>query len=98
MIWRTVGFLAVTLQRQNFQVLAGCAPTLESQVHGRLGWPLSETPEFWRAAPEGALAWAAAEFELPSTRRGGREEDGDGETPALSQGGAGHLRAAGLRL
>ena len=78
MIWRTVGFLAVTLQRQNFQVLAGCAPTLESQVHGRLGWPLSETPEFWRAAPESALAWAAAEFELPSARRGGRDEDGDG--------------------
>ena len=98
MIWRTVGFLAVTLQRQNFQVLAGCAPTLESQVHGRLGWPLSEPPEFWRAAPEGALAWGAAEFELPSARPGGWEEDGDGESPALSQGGAGHLRAAGLRL
>ena len=95
MIWRTVGFMAVTLQRQNVQVLVGCAPTLESQVHGRLGWPLSETPEFWGAAPEGALAWAAAEFELPSARRGGREEDRDGETPALSQGGAGHLRAAG---
>ena len=48
-----------------------------------------------RGPGEGALAWAAAEFELPSARRVGREEDGDGETPALSQGGAGHLRAAG---
>ena len=64
---------------------------------GRLGWPLSETPGFWRAAPEGALAWAAAEFELPSARRVGREEDGDGETPALSQGGA-ELHDAGVPL
>lgn len=30
MLWRTVGFLSVTLQRQNFQVLAGCALDLAS--------------------------------------------------------------------
>ena len=47
MLWRSVGFLSVTLQRQNFQVLAGCAPTLEEEVVGRLGRPLSEVPEFW---------------------------------------------------
>ena len=52
MLWRTAGFLSVTLQRQNFQVLAGCAPSLAEQVDGRLGRPLSEEPEFWRAAPE----------------------------------------------
>ena len=34
MLWRTVGFLSVTLQRQNFLVLAGCAPTLATQVEG----------------------------------------------------------------
>ena len=62
----------------------------------RLCRPLSEVPEFWRAAPESALAWAAAEFELPSTRRGGREEDEDGETPALSQGGGGAPAGCGI--
>ena len=45
MLWRTVGFLSVTLQRQQFQVLAGCAPTLGDEVAGRLGNPLSEVPE-----------------------------------------------------
>ena len=73
MLWRTVGFLSVTLQRQNFQVLAGCAPTLEHQVQGRLGRPLSEVPEFWRAAPEAAVLWGAEEFGYPpSPRPGGR--------------------------
>ena len=42
------GFLSVTLQLQNFHVMAGCAPGLEEQVSGRLGRPLSETPEFSR--------------------------------------------------
>ena len=55
MLWRTVGFLSVTLQRQNFQVLAGCAPSLAEQVEGRLGRPLSEALEFWPAAPAEAL-------------------------------------------
>lgn len=57
MLWRTVGVLAVTLQRQNFQVLAGCAFGLEHEVRGRLGRTLSEEPQFWRAAPEEALDW-----------------------------------------
>ena len=65
MLWRTVGFLSVTLQRQTFQVLAACAPALQHAVEGRLGRPLSETPEFWRAAPEAALQWSAEEFGFP---------------------------------
>ena len=43
--WRTVGLQAATLQRQNAQVRTGCAPSLGSQVPGRLGWHWSEAPE-----------------------------------------------------
>jgi len=95
MLWRSVGFLSVTLQRHNFQVLAGCAPSLAEQAVGRLGRPLSEVPEFWRAAPEVALRWSAEEFEFPPSSRADPSvgaEDGGDET------GAGHLRAAGIRL
>ena len=70
MLWRTVGFLSVRLQRQNFQTLAACAPALRHAVEGRLGRPLSEDPEFWRAAPEAALQWSAEKF---ATRRSGDE-------------------------
>merc|ERR1712093_193225 len=65
MLWRTVGFLSVTLQRQQFEVLAGCAPTLGAEETGRLGNPLSEAPEFWRAAPDAAVDWGAEELDLP---------------------------------
>ena len=83
-------FLSVTLQRQQFQVLAGCAPTLADEVTGWLGNPLSETPEFWRAAPEAAVDWSAEELDLPpSPRLGEAEED------LVSTG---LLRASGLRL
>ena len=83
-------FPSVTLQRQQFQVLAGCAPTLADEVTGRLGNPLSETPEFWRAAPEAAVDWSAEELDLPlPPRLGGAEED------LVSTG---LLRASGLRL
>ena len=75
MLWRTVGFLSVTLQRQQFQVLAGCAPTLADEVTGRLGNPLSETPEFWRAAPEAAVDWSAEELDLPPPPRLGEAEE-----------------------
>ena len=81
MLWRTVGFLAVTLQRQQFQVLAGCAPTLGNEAVGQLGNPLSEAPEFWRAAPEAAVDWGAVEFDLPpvaSARERGGGAAGDG--------------------
>ena len=95
MLWRSVGFLSVTLQRQNFQVLAGCAPTLEHQVQGRLGRPLSEVPEFWRAAPEAAVLWGGEEFGYPPSPRGGSVEPAD---PDLLHSAAGHVRAAGFRL
>jgi hypothetical protein len=97
MLWRTIGFLSVTLQRQNFQVLAGCAPSLGDQVQGRLGRPLSEDPELWRAAPEAAVLWGGDEFDYPPSPRAGAQ---DLEVPELGpqHSGVGHLRAAGLRL
>ena len=99
MLWRTVGFLSVTLQRQNFQVLAGCAPSLEHQVQGRLGRPLSEVPEFWRAAPEAAVLWGEEEFEYPPSPRGGSQEEADPDLDLdLLHSAAGHVRAAGFRL
>ena len=87
--------MAVTLQRANFQVLAGCAPTLETQVQGQLGRPLSEIPEFWRAAPEEAVAWGGEEVGYPPSPRG--QSLGPDEPDSLPSGG-GHLRAAGIRL
>ena len=85
------------LQRQQFQVLAGCAPTLEHQVQGRLGRPLLEVPEFWRAAPEEALLWGSDEFGFPPSPRGRLPDVGDMEGDHL-RAAAGHMRAAGLRL
>jgi hypothetical protein len=97
MLWRSVGFLSVTLQRQNFQVLAGCAPTLEHQVQGRLGRPLSEVPEFWRAAPEAAVLWGGEELGYPPSPRGDALEP-VGPDSDLLHSAAGHVRAAGMRL
>jgi len=94
LLWRSVGLLAVTLQRQTYQVLAGCAPARAAQEAGRLGRPLSEVPEYWRAAPEAALDWGAAEFDLPPPRRAEAREGADD----LGASSRGHLRAAGLRL
>ena len=97
MLWRSVGFLSVTLQRQNFQVLAGCAPTLEQEVEGRLGRPLSEVPEFWRAAPAAAVLWGGDQFGYPPRPQDGSLDLADHDPdPGLSA--AGHLRAASLRL
>ena len=91
MLWRTVGFLSVTLQRQQFQVLAGSAPTtLGEEEAGRLGNPLSEVPEFWRAAPDAAVDWGAEELDLPPPPR-----PGDVADELVSTG---LLRASGLRL
>jgi len=99
MLWRSVGFLSVTLQRQNFQVLAGCAPTLEEEVVGRLGRPLSEVPEFWRAAPEPAVLWGGEEFEYPPSPRGRSPQQPVLDPDCAPQhSAAGHLRAAGIRL
>ena len=60
---------------------------------GRLGRPLSEAPEFWRAAPEEALDWGAEEFDY----RPGRESP-PYEAEELGWSAEGHLHAAGLRL
>ena len=71
MLWRTVGFLSVTLQRQNFLVLSGCVPVLAGRVTGQLGRPLSEIPEFWRAAPDAPGLWGARRVRVPAgTSRG----------------------------
>ena len=94
MLWRSVGFLSVILQRQNFQVLIGCIPGAAELVEGLLGRPLSEEPEFWRAAPEPALEWGADEFDLPPPV----PIQGDVAEEEEFRGASGHLRAAGLRL
>ena len=97
MLCRSVGFLAVTLQRHNFHVLAGCAPSLEQQVVGQLGRPLSEVPEFWRAAPSAAVLWGGDEFGYPPSPRTAEPELAGSASSALHSA-AGHLRAAGVRL
>ena len=93
MLWRTVGFLSVTLQRQNFQVLAGFALSLVDQIEGRLGRPLSEVPEFWRAAPEEAVLWGSDEFGFPPSPRSGPQAL-SGQDFDLMHAAAGNLRHA----
>ena len=96
MLWRSVGFLAVALQRHTLGVLAGWAPDLAGQVVGRLGRPLSEAPEFWRAAPQSAIDWGAEEFDLPPPL--GTGTAAGGECGFDLRSAAGHLRAAGMRM
>ena len=100
MLWRAVGLLSVTLKRQNFQVLAVCYADLPDDVQCRLGRPLSEEPEFWRAAPEEPLQWGAEEFGFPLPMTGG-DTSGPGpaeEGASLGAVAEGHLRAAGRPL
>lgn len=99
-LWRTVGLLVVILQRQTFQVLAACATTLSTEVEGRFGRPLSETPEFWRVAPEAAVLWASEEFGYPDQRRGDVSRGGTALGPPRRRTlrRRSHLRAAGMRL
>ena len=59
---------------------------------GRLGSPLSEEPEFWRAAPESALEWGADEFDLPPPDLSREQEEAE-VVP-----GVGLLHASGMRL
>lgn len=77
--------------------MAGCAPVLEDQVQGRLGRPLSEVPEFWRAAPEAAVLWGGDEFGYPPSPRGVARASEDQDLD-LMHSAAGHVRAAGMRL
>ena len=88
--WIATLVSSVTLQRHQFQVLAGCAPTSADAEAGRLGHLLSEVPEFWRAAPEAAVEWGAAEFDLPLSPHPNEAEDELRST--------GLLRASGVRL
>ena len=107
MLWRTVGFLSVTPQRQNFLVLTGCAPVSGERVTGLLGRPLSEIPEFWRAAPDAAVQWGAEEFGLPPEVAERVDDMHSGAAPLMAAGIAetedsplpvGLLRASGMRL
>ena len=107
MLWRTVGFFSVTLQRQNFLVLTGCDPILVERVTGLLGRPLSETPEFWRAAPDAAVQWGAEEFGFPPKVAELVDDMHSGAAPLMAAGIAetedsplpeGLLRASGMRL
>ena len=76
-------------------------------VTGQLGRPLSETPEFWRAAPEAAVQWSAEEFEFPpeaaeqsrGTNLGLPPPFGDGAVePEDSPLAVGLLRASGMQI
>ena len=107
MPWRTLGFLSATLQRQNFLVLSGCAPTLADRVTGQLSRPLSETPEFWRAAPDAAVQWGAEEFGFPPEVAERVDDMHSGPAPLMAAGIAetedsplpeGLLRSSGMRL
>ena len=70
---------------------------MDDQVQGQLGRPLSEVPEFWRAAPEAAMLWGGEEFDYPPSPRGGAQDPVDQDFD-LMHSAAGHLRAAGMRL
>ena len=83
-LWHTIGFLSFTLQLEHFLVLAGCVPSLDKEVEGLVGRPLSQEPEFWRAAPDVAL-------DFPTTTPVG---EGEAPNPAAT----GLPRAYGMRL
>ena len=107
MLWRTVGFLSVTLEWQNFLVLSGGVPVVADRVTGRLGRPRPEIPEFWRAALDAAVQWGAEEFGFPP--EAAEQVDGwhSGGAPPRAAGNTetedsplpeGLLRASGMRL
>ena len=56
------------MQRAVFDGLAACLPELRAGG-AQLGRPLSEDPEFWRAAPDAeCVDWVAEELGLPPGR------------------------------
>ena len=74
---------------------------------GLLGQPLSETPEFWRAAPDAAVQWGAEEFWFPPEVAERVDDMHSGAAPLMAVGIAeteksplpeGLLRASGMRL
>ena len=89
MLWRVAALLSVGVQRAVFQGIAHCLPELRAGS-GRLGRPLSEEPEFWRAIPDAeCVDWVAEELGLEPGRwdwpRGGFGGD-------LARGGVGGAR------
>ena len=77
MLWRVGASLSVAAQRAVFRGLAACMPDLRAGG-GQLGQPLSEEPEFWRAAPDATcIDWVAEELGL---------EPGRWDRPAAPQG------------
>ena len=69
------------LATAEFLTLAACAPALTHALEGRLGRPLSEDPEFWRAASDVALQWSAEEFGFPDQRHADDPHGVDGFDP-----------------
>jgi len=66
MLWRFAATVSVGAQRAIFQGIARCLPALLAGA-GQLGRPLSEEPEFWRAAPDAeCVDWVADELGLPA--------------------------------
>ena len=72
MLWRVGASLSVAVQRARqravFQGIARCVPELWTGA-GRLGNPLSEPPELWRATPDvECVDWVAQELGLSPGR------------------------------
>ena len=68
MLWWVGASLSVAAQRAVFGALAACMPELRAGG-GQLGQPLSEEPEFWRAAPDAeCIDWVAEELGLEPGR------------------------------
>ncbi len=89
MLWRVGASLSVAAQRAVFAGLAACMLELRAEG-GQLGRPLSEEPEFWRAAPDAeCIDWVAEELGLEPGRwdRTDASLEPSYEGTALSEGG-----------
>ena len=97
MLWRTVGFLSVTLQRQNFLFLSGCVPSLADRVTGiresaALDAAMQAGVEEFGFPPEVVEQVCGTHFGTSPQRAGGIAE------PEDSSLAAGLLRASGMQL
>ena len=83
MLWRVGASLSVAAARAVFAGLAQCVPALRTG-EGRLGRPLSEEPEYWRASPDAeCVDWVAEELGLEP----GGWDNGTRLPPAEAGGG-----------
>ena len=83
MLWRVGASLSVAAARAVFAGLALCVPALRTG-EGRLGRPLSEEPEYWRASPDAeCVDWVAEELGLEP----GAWDSGPRLPPAAAGGG-----------